>query len=68
MIAGGLLESYLNADGSGYGVLGYPNNPEQNVVAVRGMFVQKNAGIRGTVLTTANLQSGYFDTAYYQSF
>lgn len=64
----GTLEAFLNVDGITYGQFGFPNNPEQNLRFARGVAIEVNSAIRGTVVTKDLLQVGYFQGSYYEPF
>lgn len=67
-ISGGILEAYLNNDGVTYGQFGYPNNPEVNLKYAKGMAIEPNSSIRGSLVTKDLLQAGYYQSSYYAPF
>ena len=63
-MAGGVIRKYVGPD-SEIKRFGYPNDIEANIVAARGVFVEKDATIKSATQTVRTIQTGFYDANYY---
>lgn len=64
LMAGGVIRRFVGTDSNPKQV-GFPNNIENNIVAARGVFVERDGGIRSLTQTISTIQTGFYDINYY---
>lgn len=66
LMAGGVIRRYVGTD-AGLKQVGFPNNIEDNLGAARGVFVEKDGQIRSVTQTISTIQTGFYNSAYYDA-
>lgn len=64
LMAGGVIRRYLGTD-LALKNIGFPNYIESNIAAARGVFVERDGGIRSLTQTLSTIQTGFYDSNYY---
>lgn len=64
LMAGGVIRRFVGTD-SNLKQVGSPNNIEDNLMAARGVFVERGGSIRSLTQTLSTIQTGFYDSNYY---
>lgn len=66
LMAGGVVRSYTGVDLT-LKQVGFPNDIETNIAAARGVFVEVGGAIKSITQTLSTIQTGFYDTSYYDA-